>query len=123
VPQHENAKWDYSSYWFNGFNLATPSYNTSWLGIADRTITSIKDPTKTVLVAESPAFYPYSWHQPRTPIQLPTGEPTMFNDAKNVVGFVDGQVSYIKIYLEVPGNLPSCSYNPPAGYDYQWSGD
>ncbi len=123
VPQHENAKWDYSSYWFNGFNLATPSFSTSWLGIANRTIASIINPAKTVMVAESPAFYAYSWHQPRTPLQLSAGESPAFNNAKDMVGFVDSHVSYIKIYLEVPGHLPSCSYNPPAGYDYKWSGD
>jgi len=128
APQHEYAKWDYSSYWFNGFNFVTnnPPF-TSRLGIAGLKITSIKDPTKTVMVAESPAFLPYSWHQPRTPIQLPSspGERwPFFNDAKDMVSFVDGQVSYIKIYYqEVPGNLYACFYDPPDGYDYKWSGD
>ena len=48
----------------------------------------------------------------------------MFLDAKDVVGFVDGHASYIKMYYaEVPGNLFSVFYDPPAGYDYKWSGD
>jgi hypothetical protein len=70
-----------------------------------------------VLVAEAPAFFPYSWHQPRR------GEGPMFNDAKDTVGFVDGHASYIKIYYEeVPGYL-ACFYDPPAGYEYKWTGD
>jgi prepilin-type processing-associated H-X9-DG protein len=44
-----------------------------------------------------------------------------FNDAKNMVGFVDGHVSYLKIYYD--GQKIAWAYNPPAGYDYQWSGD
>lgn len=124
--QHEQAAWDYSSYWFNGFNIHTKDnpQGAAWLGIAGRKIASLKAPAKTVLVAESPAFSPYSWHQPRNPILLPPGESPLFNDAKDMVGFVDGHVSYLKIYYqEVPGNLWSCFYDPPTGYDYKWSGD
>ena len=124
--QHEQARWDYSSYWFNGFNVHTNDnpQRASWLGIAGRKIASIKEPAKTVMAAESPAFYPYSWHQPKTPISLSPGENPMFNDAKDMVGFVDGHVRYIKIYhQEMPGNLFSCFFDPPGGYDYKWSGD
>ena len=112
VPQHEQVGFDYSSYWFNGMNVRHR------LGIAGLKITSIKEPVKTVLVAETPAFFPYSWHQPRR------GGGSMFNDAKDMVSFVDGHVNYIKIYWrEVPGNSLACEYNPPAGYEYKWSGD
>jgi prepilin-type N-terminal cleavage/methylation domain-containing protein len=124
--QHEQAAWDYSSYWFNGFNYHTNDnpQRASWLGIAGRKLASIKDPAKTVLVAETPAFFPYSWHQPRKPIRLSAGEQPMFLDAKDNLGFVDGHVSYIKMYYEeIPGNLLACFYEPPAGYDYKWSGD
>ena len=124
--QHEQPGYDYSSYWFNGFNFHTNDngQRASWLGISGRNIASIKDPVRTVLVAESPAFYPYSWHQPGTPIQLAPGEDPRFNDAKDMVSFVDGHESYIKIYYRaVPGNLFSCFYDPPGGYDYKWSGD
>jgi len=118
--QHEQHGYDYSSYWFNGFNFHTNDNPelASWLGIAGRKIASIKEPAKTVLIAEAPAFYPYSWHDPRP------GEGPMFNDANDVVGFVDGHVSYIRIYWpEVPGNLLACFSDPPARYDYKWSGD
>ncbi len=110
---------DYLSYAFNGGNART---NSNAPGIAGRLLSSIKDPSKTVLVAESPAFIPYSWHQPKSP--APNGAP-MFDDARNMVGFVDGHVSYIKIYWggnNPPGSL-ALHHDPPAGYDYKWSGD
>ncbi|MGZ5566880.1 MAG: hypothetical protein ACXWKG_07695, partial [Limisphaerales bacterium] len=49
-----------------------------------------------------------------------------FNDSMNVVSFVDGHVSYVKIYWKYSTNFvfaPSCSYDPPEGYEYQWSGN
>jgi prepilin-type N-terminal cleavage/methylation domain-containing protein len=118
--QHEQRRYDYSSYWFNGFNFHTNDNPeaAAWLGIAGRQLASIKEPARTVLVAESPAFFPYSWHEPKP------GEGPMFNDASNVVSFVDGHASYLKIYWpEVPGNLLACFSDPPAGYGYKWSGD
>ncbi len=110
---------EYLSYAFNGGNART---NSNAPGIAGRSLASIKDPAKTVLVADGPALIPYSWHEPKTP--APNGAP-MFDDAKNVVGFVDGHVSYIKIYWggnNPPGSL-ALHHDPPARYDYKWSGD
>ena len=125
--QHDQSRYDYSSYWFNGCNFHTNDnpQGAFYLGIAGCKIAAIKEPGKTVMVAESPAFYPYSWHEPRKPIRQPVGEvPPMFLDAKDVVGFVDGHANYIKMYFEeVPGNLFSVLYDPPPGYDYKWSGD
>ena len=46
----------------------------------------------------------------------------MFDDAKNLVGFVDGHVGYIKIYWEIAYS-PTLAFDPPPGYDYQWSAD
>jgi prepilin-type N-terminal cleavage/methylation domain-containing protein len=115
---HEEAP-DYLSYAFNGGNART---NSNAPGIAGRTLSSIRNPSKTVLVAESPAFIPYSWHDPRPP--APNGAP-MFEDAKDMVSFVDGQARYIKIYWggnNPPGAL-ALHHDPPIGYDYQWSGD
>jgi hypothetical protein len=116
APEHEQADLDYASYWFNGMNM--PRRDPPRPGIAGVRITSIKEPAKTVLVAETPAFFPYSWHQPRL------GEGPMFNDARDVVSFVDGHVGYIRIYVqEFPGGSLACDYDPPAGYEYKWSGD
>jgi prepilin-type N-terminal cleavage/methylation domain-containing protein/prepilin-type processing-associated H-X9-DG protein len=121
VPQswHEQVAYDNSSYWFNS---GTPTrFGTNSPGIAGRNISSIKHPEKTVLVAEMPAFHPWSWHDPKRP--LPTGnEWPLFKDAKNNVSFVDGHVSYIKIYWEMKYS-PTAAFDPPAGYDYKWSGD
>jgi prepilin-type processing-associated H-X9-DG protein len=51
---------------------------------------------------------------------------SQFNNAMNVVSFVDGHVSFMKIYWKpssAPAFIPACAYDPPAGYDYQWSGN
>jgi hypothetical protein len=42
-----------------------------------------------------------------------------FNDGLNEVSFVDGHTSYIKIYCD--GMTLSAAYDPPDGYEYQWS--
>jgi prepilin-type N-terminal cleavage/methylation domain-containing protein len=120
VPKglHEQSP-DYLSYAFNGGNART---NSNAPGIAGRTLSSIKNPARTTLVAESPAFIPYSWHEPKPP--APNGAP-MFDDAKNMLSFVDGHVSYVQIYWggnSPPGAL-ALHHDPPAGYAYQWSGD
>jgi len=65
---HDQAWFDHSSYLFNGGNqydkFPNPITAGSWPGIAGRTLSSIKEPVKTVLVAEYPAFQPFSWHDP-----------------------------------------------------------
>jgi prepilin-type processing-associated H-X9-DG protein len=98
--------------------------------IGGRKLSSIKHPARTISIAEAPAFFPYSWHQPQSP--LPVGhELPWFNNAKAVVAFVDGHVSYIKMYWNTNMIADSSGfaytiasdYDPPAGYGYQWSGD
>jgi prepilin-type N-terminal cleavage/methylation domain-containing protein/prepilin-type processing-associated H-X9-DG protein len=118
---HEQLTANYSSYLFNGANEFTNvSAEHPLLGIAGRKLSSIKHPARTVLVAEWPAIVPYSWHQPKRPISDTNN--CAFNDAKNMVSFVDGHVSYTRIYLKQPKTL-SIQYDPPADYDYQWSGE
>jgi prepilin-type N-terminal cleavage/methylation domain-containing protein len=135
---HDQPSFDFSSYGFSGGNLHTnrlkggggSSFPES-LGIANRALSSIKNPSRTVMIAEFPAFEPFSWHEPRSFNQWPIFalHPPLpfFNDAKNMVSFVDGHVSYVKIYWNsVPTNHflgGADDYDPPAGYDYQWSGD
>lgn len=127
---HEQAAYDFSSYSFSGLNLLTNFHASRFgvvlPGIAGRLLSSIKEPTKTVLVAESAALLPYSWHEPKAHSAgvLPT-----LNNCKNMVSFADGHISYIKMYwdstLSYPDGSGSLSvyYDPPAGYDYKWSGD
>ena len=121
---HDEPLFDYSSYAFNGgdnaarkFGRLTPTYP----GLTGVKLSSVKHPSKTVLVAEISALAPYSWHDPSSHgVAHENG--TLYNDSKNVVSFVDGHVSYIKMYWN-PGQGPTVWYNPPASYDYQWSGD
>jgi prepilin-type N-terminal cleavage/methylation domain-containing protein len=122
---HDQFDSDYSSYGFNGGNGFTngppPAFlnETSWPGVFGRKQASIKDPAKTVLLTEISAFFPWSWHQPQ---RLPSGKCGV-NDARNMVSFVDGHVSYIKIYWNSNFDITSCCYDPPGGYDYKRSGD
>jgi prepilin-type N-terminal cleavage/methylation domain-containing protein len=113
----------FSSYMFNGGDNVTRDFGTFKVtlhGLAGVKLTAIKHPSKTLLVGEYSASAPWSWHEPSTSL--------MFNDAKNVVSFADGHVSYIKVYWNstpYPGGTLSLAiqYNPPASYDYQWSAD
>lgn len=118
--EHSRARNDYSSYAFNAGN-----YNTNFQGIAGRRLTSIKEPSKTILLAEAAAFWPYSWHDPH--IRDDSINVCHFNNAQDVVSFVDGHVSYIKMYLDTKnvwvGHEEAWHYDPPAGYDYKWCGD
>jgi len=127
VSLHEQSWSYYSSYSFNGVNedsvFPAPNSARAMPGIGGLKLSSIRHPDKTILVAEFPAFVPYSWHQPKQPVSNPTNG--IFNDARDMVGFVDGHVSYTKMYWKYvwPATTNSCDYDPPAGYDYQWSGD
>jgi prepilin-type N-terminal cleavage/methylation domain-containing protein/prepilin-type processing-associated H-X9-DG protein len=132
VPKghHEQMTYDFASYSFNGLNLLTnfaaSRFGVTLPGIGGRSFSSVKNPAKTILIAESAAMLPYSWHEPR---KSSPGEPAVFNDSKNTISFVDGHVSYIKMYwnstLRYPDGSGSLSayYDPPNGYDYKWSGD
>jgi len=77
---------------------------TTFPGVFGRKQTSIRNPVKTVLLAEFSAIYPWSWHQPQT---LPPRQNGV-NDAKNLVGFVDGHLDYVKIYWNSNFDLTSC---------------
>jgi prepilin-type N-terminal cleavage/methylation domain-containing protein/prepilin-type processing-associated H-X9-DG protein len=128
-PLHDQTFVDFSSYGFNGSNLVTNygryGVDVSRFGIAGRTIGSIRNPVKTVMVAEAPAFEPFSWHQAKRPL---SHENARFNDSRNIVSFVDGHVSYIKIFWTDTSvtnriRLHAGLINPPPGYEYQWGGD
>jgi prepilin-type N-terminal cleavage/methylation domain-containing protein len=128
--RHEQAADDYSSYAFNGLNLLTnfpaAAYGVVLPGIGGRSLSSIKAPAKTVLVAEAAALLPYSWHAPKKP---GVGVLPMFNEARNLVSFADSHVDYIKMFWNGTISYPdggasfAAFYDPPAGYDYKWSGD
>jgi prepilin-type N-terminal cleavage/methylation domain-containing protein len=116
-PFHEQAKFNFTSYAFNAGQVTTASPTTN-RGLAGMNWQSAAHPARTVLIAEVPAYAPYSWHYPK---ESAFRDYSKFNDARNVLGFVDGHVSVIQIYYD--GKKPAWDYNPPATYDYQWSGD
>jgi prepilin-type N-terminal cleavage/methylation domain-containing protein len=121
---HDDPVFDYSSFAFNGGDNLTRTYGTTnhytLPGLTGIKFSSVKHPARTLLITEASALVPWSWHEPSSRL--------LFNNAKNEVSFVDGHVNYIKIYWDntpLPdGGLSfAMSYNPPAGYNYQWSGD
>ncbi len=123
TPLHEQADQSFTSYAYNAGQFSTrPQTNkpatTNYYGIAGMRLESVLHPGKTVLTAETPAYFPYSWHEPARPFSAANSQ---FNDSKNMVGFVDGHVAYTKMYYS--GEKIAWDYNPPAGYSYQWSGN
>jgi prepilin-type N-terminal cleavage/methylation domain-containing protein len=129
---HEQTNFDYSSYGFNGGISNAFSIYTNSIGIGGRKLSSIKTPDKTVLVAEASAFFPYSWHQPGNTSSFGAvrfgGGALLFDDAKNTLSFVDGHVSFIKIFWNPAPTQPgiwaiALQYDPPPGYEYKWDGD
>jgi prepilin-type processing-associated H-X9-DG protein len=119
---HVQPFYNYSSYVFNAGNIFVVT--NRWPGIAGWKMSAITDPVKTVLVTENPAVVPYSWHQPQ---KLPSGLVAGVDGSKNMIGFVDGHVSYARIYWDginiATGHDQAWQYDPPAGYDYKWRGN
>jgi prepilin-type N-terminal cleavage/methylation domain-containing protein len=124
---HEQAFTDYSSYGFNGAT-GTNLISGRIQSIAGMKLSSIKEPARTLLVFEIPAIFPFSWHEPRRPL---SAQNSVFNNARNMASFVDGHASFIRFYwnsnrVEASGVsyiTDAVDYDPPAGYDYKWSGD
>ena len=122
--EHAQAASDFSSYAFNNANLLNVS--AGWrripglpLGVGGEQSTSIKEPSRTVLVGETAAWPCYSWHQPQ---KAGSGN-YRFNNARCVTSFVDGRVAYIRFYYdETEAKGPeSWWYDPSGGYEYRWS--
>ena len=120
APVHRAAP-SFSSYTYNSGNLLPNGRTgqTNLPGIAGRQASSIRDPTKTVLVGDIPAWEGWSWHDPK---HIMPPSLWCFDNARNMIAFVDGHVSNTKIYFNLR-NGPSSYYDPPSAYDYKWSGD
>ena len=99
---HDDPSWDFSSYAFNGGDNVARTFfkkTLAYPGLGGVMLSSVKHPTRTVLVTEVAAFGPWSWHDPSSHgVAHKSG--TLYDDSKNVVSFVDGHVSYIKIHRE-----------------------
>jgi prepilin-type N-terminal cleavage/methylation domain-containing protein/prepilin-type processing-associated H-X9-DG protein len=119
---HDRSDFDFSSYSFNGGDCVARMRGTNAAtadirpGLGGAQLSSVMHPSRTVLIAETSALGPWSWHNP-VPM---TGDALPYSDARNNVSFVDGHVSYIKIYWN--SNDCALHYDPPDGYEYQWSG-
>jgi prepilin-type N-terminal cleavage/methylation domain-containing protein len=111
---YKQAWTHFSSYWFNGLARGT---DTNDVGMARKPFASVREPARTELIGEISGGLGLSSHHRRQRLQFP--------DALNVMSFVDGHVSYIKIYWDGVTNLDGAPalYEPPAGYEYKWSGN
>jgi prepilin-type N-terminal cleavage/methylation domain-containing protein len=126
ASMHDQPDTYFSSYGFNGGNYdetsnAPPAYlnEKAYPGVFARKTSAIKDTARTLLLTELPAFFPWSWHQS---LKLPGGKYGL-NDAPNMISFVDGHVSYAKIFWDTNYNLTACCYDPPDGYPYKRSAE
>jgi competence protein ComGC len=110
-PFHVSQRFDFSSYVYNGVTLPGMPNIAAW------PITSVKHPGRTLLVMEWTAHAPLSWHNSKT------GKNNMpfYSNAQSVIGFVDGHVSFSKIYYD--GYNAAYTQDPPSVYDYQYSGN
>jgi hypothetical protein len=111
TPFHLSPRFDFGSYVFNGVTLP------GMPNIAGRQLASLKKPRQTLLVMEWTAHAPLAWHKSKT------GQKNMpfYCDAQSVVGFVDGHVSFSKIYYD--GYNAAYTRDPIPGYDYEYSGN
>jgi prepilin-type N-terminal cleavage/methylation domain-containing protein len=121
---HDQGESDYSSFAFSGGNGCTnppPAalQEASYPGVFGRKQGSIREPVRTVLALELSATFPWSWHEPR---RLPSGQCGV-KDARNMLGFVDGHASYVRMYWNADLRLTTACYDPPGGYEYKWSAD
>jgi prepilin-type N-terminal cleavage/methylation domain-containing protein len=110
-----NQSWTgFSSYWFNG---GVPQNNTNSPGMAQRPFALVRHPEKTELIGEISGAMGLSTHVRKHPLQ--------FQDALNVMSFVDGHSDCIRMYwngVEGGDGFP-VFYEPPEGYDYKWGGN
>lgn len=105
---------DFTSYAFNGMNRR----GTNYPGIAGLRLTEVRNPSRSLLILEAAALEPFSWHQPHKD----PNDYRSFNSL-NMLSYVDGHVSYSKMYFKTNTSSEAWQYDPPAGYDYQWSGN
>jgi hypothetical protein len=111
APFHLSRRFDFSSYVFNGVTLP----GTSVPNIAGLALSAVKQPKRTLLVMEWTAHAPLAWHKSKTGKE----NSPFYCDAKSVVGFVDGHVSFIPIYYD--GCNSAYTRDPIDGYEYQYS--
>jgi prepilin-type N-terminal cleavage/methylation domain-containing protein len=107
----QSATAHFTSYGFNGLDRGHGDY-----GLAGRKLATVRGPSRTAMVGEIAGGLAVSWHNP-----WPQG--AQHQDAQAEAGFVDGHVSYIKLYWNGGSGFENFPfwYEPPAGYDYKWT--
>jgi hypothetical protein len=104
------------------FDYSSYTYNTR---LMEKKTPALPHPARTALVMDFPALFGYSWHKPQKATfkvyDVLWNPHIAYNNALNPMGFVDGHIDYIKIYCD--GKAQPWAYDPPASYDYQWSGN
>jgi len=111
APFCRNPRFDFSSYVFNGVTLPGLPNIAGWR-LAD-----VKHSELTLLLMEWSAHAPLSWHESKTGRE----NTPFYCDAKSVVSFTDGHVSFCKIYYD--GFDAAYTRDPVPGYDYKFSGN
>lgn len=109
---HLSPEYNYVSYPFNG--RRPNSIGWPEMGLAERTMQGVREPTRTVSLYEIPAGYAFSWHKPpRKRRKL----------APSHIAFVDGHVGLTKIYWNEGATKQDfpVAHDPPPGFDYRWS--
>ena len=110
-PFWQSAKHNFTSYVFNGVTLpGIPN-------VSGRSLSSIRNPSRSLLVMEFTAHGPLSWHRSRTG----SASAPFYDGAESIVSFVDGHVAMTRFYYD--GVNPAYTRDPIPGYDYQFSGD
>ena len=109
TPFHQNSRFDFNSYVFNGVTLP------GMPNISGLPLTAVNHPKRTLLVMEWTAHAPLSWHASKTGRK----NTPFYCDAKSVVGFVDGHVSFLPIYFD--GYNAAYTQDPITSYEYQYS--
>ena len=84
--------------------------------IAGWKLSAVTLPQRTLLAMEWTAHAPLSWHRSKTG----RANSPFYCDAQSVVGFVDGHVSFSKIYYD--GYNAAYTRDPIGGYTYKYSG-
>ncbi len=107
---YQQAATHYSSYFFNG---EAPGEQTT--RAAEKPFASVREPSRLILVGELSGAFGLSAHDRKEPYQ--------FNNARAVMSFVDGHVSYVRMYWNGVKGFDGVSafYEPPLGYDYKWT--
>lgn len=100
----------HSSYFFNG------EADDGETRLAGKPFSSVPDPSVRVLVGELSAAIGLSAHERKQPAQ--------FNDARNMLGFLDGHIDYLPIFWNGTNGTSGFPifYDPPGGYEYAWFG-